>query len=129
MRWMMLVLVLGLTGEVFAGPAEEVSYSADAPASHIRPKPGPRKFLEELPEDLEIKAELGTDSPIVGQVRFGSSDSVRIAFVVDQPGDATDDFDLYVDADRDRVIRWLAKSAFVAQGIQSFLVWRRLVAT
>ena len=89
-------------GSVFA---QDAKYSPDAPAKSIRIKPSARKFLEQTPDDLEIKVTLKSKKPVVGQIRYGSPNSVRIAFVVDQPGEATDQFDLYVDSDRDRVIQ------------------------
>jgi hypothetical protein len=85
--------------------ADEVAYSIESPSDSIRLKPQARKFLEKKPEDLQVTAKLDGTKQFFGQFRYGSSDSAMVAVVVDQIGEATDEFHLYVDIDRDRIVR------------------------
>lgn len=60
------------------------------------------KFLGERPADVETDIEFSGSKQIHGQLRYGSTDSIRVGLIVDQLSDSTDDFDLYVDLNRDR---------------------------
>ncbi len=100
--WKMLLAFCGLllmSGSVFA---EEGNYIA---TSDVQARASARKFLAEPPEDLSVKATYKGEKQLYGQIWYGSSSGTQLAFVVDQSGDSLEEYDLYVDADRDRVIR------------------------
>ncbi|NOX52838.1 MAG: hypothetical protein GXP27_00050, partial [Planctomycetes bacterium] len=54
------------------------------------------------PADMSEKVTYQNDQPLYAQVRYGAEDSTLVIVVVDRINRSQ--FDLYVDADRDRII-------------------------
>ncbi len=90
--------LLGVAAPTGAG--EPVwKYVAD---DQCRPVPRAVALAPERPPDLREAVVYRGKTQQYAQVRYGSADSARVAVVVDQV--SSDDWDLYVDADRNRVI-------------------------
>jgi hypothetical protein len=96
-------LVACLVGVLFVGDVragDKVwSYAARA---EVRPVYRFVPLAATKPEDLREDVRYRGTARKYAQVRYGSDDSRRVVVVVDEVGPAG--FDLYVDADRDRVI-------------------------
>ncbi len=75
----------------------------DSDGFSFRPIAKTFRLSEELPPDIEVEATFAGTRQMSAQIRFGSEDSTRVAVVIDELEDGH--FDLYLDRDRDRVIR------------------------
>jgi hypothetical protein len=106
-------LVNGESGAEVAGePAWR--YVADIAAdSPIRPVFRFVALSTTKPEELREEVAYRGKEQKYAQVRYGSDDSRRVVVVVDEMGKG--DFDLYVDANRNRVIE--AKDKIVGGGV------------
>ncbi len=71
-------------------------------AEHFRPVPRTVALSAEKPADLREEIAYRGKQRTYAQVRYGSEDSRRVVIVIDEA--APGDWDLYVDADRNRVI-------------------------
>jgi hypothetical protein len=76
--------------------------AAAAADSPMRPVYRYLALADQKPEDLSEEVQYRGKSQKYAQIRYGSDDSRRVVVVVDEV--SRDDFDLYVDADRNRVI-------------------------
>ena len=60
------------------------------------------RFLEQPPDDISTNIEFRGEKQFYGQLRYGSDDVNRVVVALDQLADDPEDFDLYVDLNRDR---------------------------
>lgn len=88
-------------GDLSRTKSESWVYQADV--DHLRPIARSISLGPERPQDLAEHVDYRGQSRRYAQLRYGSENSRRVVIVVDQI--SGDDFDLYVDSDRDRRIK------------------------
>jgi hypothetical protein len=104
-RFLLLPCLLAATSSTFAG--ETWNYVVDESDATDAPAACTLRLTPDPPPDLRETFEYSGQRQLYGQLVYGSPDSERVAIVIDRLGDDSDtgEFDLYVDADRDRVLR------------------------
>lgn len=94
-----VVVAQGTGGSIFAN--ETWTYRAEL--SGARPVPRVVGLADERPEDLQIEPDYRGVRRRYAQLRYGSENSRRVIVVIDEL--SADEFDLYVDVDRDRIVQ------------------------
>lgn len=84
--------------------AAQNNYDSNVPSKRMREKAKSYSLASSAPKDCEIKVKFQGQSQSYSQFRYGTGDSIRVLVVLDQLSDAADDFDLYVDLNRNREI-------------------------
>ena len=80
------------------------NYDANVPSNRMREKAKTFSFVSAAPDDCEIEVEFQGPTQRFAQFRYGPRDSTRVLIVLDQLSKSVDDFELYVDLNRDRQI-------------------------
>lgn len=100
-RLALCCMLLLLTADTL--PAEN-NYNSTVPSNRMREKAKSFSLASAAPEDCEIYVEFEGLSQRFAQFRYGTSDSTRVLIVLDQLSESIEDFELYVDLNRDREI-------------------------
>jgi len=100
-----LVVCLALLQLASTSFAAQNSYETKLPSKRMREKAKSISLKETATDDLEVKVEFRGDQQFFAQFRYGTDDSTRVALILDRVAENFDEFDLYVDLNRDWQIR------------------------
>ena len=83
---------------------QESEYQHDSPSNHIRQKAKLFSFAQAAPRDCKLHVDFVGEEQRFAELRYGTEGSTQVLIAVDWLSADRQDFDLYVDLNRDRAI-------------------------